>query len=102
MYPEGGFKETVTHGIVREALLSFGIKEKQITNTAVTGMVVDMWGTGVATSSKKEDCHLIALRADMDGLPIPENAKDLSYRTTTDHAHMCGHDGHMAVLLAAV
>ena len=36
----------------------------------------------------------------MDGLPIPENAQDLSYKTTTDHAHMCGHDGHMACLLA--
>ena len=36
----------------------------------------------------------------MDGLPIPENAKDLPYRTQTDHAHMCGHDGHMACLLA--
>ena len=44
---------------------------------------------------------MIALRADIDGLPMPENAKDLKYRTKTDHAHMCGHDGHMACLLMA-
>lgn len=64
-------------------------------------MVVDLWGKAPATSTKKGDCCLIALRADMDGLPMPENAADLSYKTTTDHAHMCGHDGHMACLLAA-
>jgi hippurate hydrolase len=44
---------------------------------------------------------LIALRTDMDGLHMPENNPDLAYRTQTDHAHMCGHDGHMATLLAA-
>ncbi len=43
----------------------------------------------------------VALRADMDALPIPENNPDLSYKTTTSSAHMCGHDGHMATLLAA-
>ena len=45
---------------------------------------------------------MIALRADMDGLPIPENNPHLPYKTQTEHAHMCGHDGHMAVLLCAV
>jgi len=60
--------------------------------------VVDLMGTGPKTSDSS--CNLVALRADMDGLPIPENAQDLSYKTTTDHAHMCGHDGHMACLLA--
>ena len=44
---------------------------------------------------------IVALRADMDGLPMPENNKDLKYRTQTSFAHMCGHDGHMAMLLAA-
>ena len=41
---------------------------------------------------------MIALRADMDGLPIPENNPHLPYKSKTDYAHMCGHDGHMAVL----
>ena len=38
----------------------------------------------------------------MDGLPIPENNPNLPYKTQTNHAHMCGHDGHMAVLLSTV
>lgn len=36
----------------------------------------------------------------MDGLPIAENNQSLAYKTTTDHAHMCGHDGHMATILS--
>lgn len=44
---------------------------------------------------------MIALRADMDGLPIPENNPHLEYKSVTSFAHMCGHDGHMTVLLAA-
>jgi len=36
----------------------------------------------------------------MDGLPIPENNPHLEYKTMTDHAHMCGHDGHMATILS--
>lgn len=42
----------------------------------------------------------IALRADLDGLPMPENNKNLPYRSITNYAHMCGHDGHMATLIA--
>ncbi len=37
----------------------------------------------------------------MDALPIPENNPTLPYRTVTSCSHMCGHDGHMATLLAA-
>jgi amidohydrolase len=44
---------------------------------------------------------MIALRADMDGLPMPENNKHLPYRSQTEAAHMCGHDGHITILLAA-
>lgn len=43
---------------------------------------------------------MVALRADIDALPMPEHNQDLPYKTTTDYAHMCGHDGHMAMLLA--
>jgi metal-dependent amidase/aminoacylase/carboxypeptidase family protein len=44
---------------------------------------------------------MIAIRADMDALPMPENNQKLEYKSVTDHAHMCGHDGHVAMLLAA-
>lgn len=42
----------------------------------------------------------MALRADMDGLPMEENNPDLEYKTCTEFAHMCGHDGHMASLMS--
>ena len=59
--------------------------------------MVDIKGTGPASENKVK---AIALRADMDGLPIPENNPDLAYKTKTDHAHMCGHDGHMVTILS--
>jgi len=66
---------------------------------AGTGLVVDLKGTGAA--AEDTSVKMIALRADMDGLPMAENNPTLPYRTQTAAAHMCGHDGHMATLLSA-
>ena len=72
-----------------------------------TGLIVDIMGTGDTKATNKAVKHeasaikLIALRADLDGLPMPENNQALPYKTQTDHAHMCGHDGHMACLISA-
>ena len=44
---------------------------------------------------------MIAIRADIDALPMLEHNEGLDYITVTKYAHMCGHDGHMAMLLAA-
>ena len=60
-------------------------------------MTVDIYGTG--PKSDKGPCKSVAIRTDMDGLPMPENNPDLEYKSKTDHAHMCGHDGHMATIL---
>jgi len=87
-----------TSAKIREMLLSFGIEEKFIKPCAGTGLVVDIVGTG---EEIKGGVKAIALRADMDALPIPEINPTLPYKTITDSAHMCGHDGHMATLLAA-
>lgn len=61
---------------------------------------MDIAGTG-PKSADKDGNHIntIALRADMDALPMKENNPHLEYTTTTDWAHMCGHDGHMATIL---
>ena len=44
----------------------------------------------------------LALRADIDGLPIPENNPHLEYSSKTSFAHMCGHDGHTVIMLGVV
>ena len=79
-------------------MIRFGVKTSEFHNCAKTGMYVDINGTG---PKSKSPCNIVALRTDMDGLPMPENNPNLSYKTKTDHAHMCGHDGHMACLMAA-
>ena len=43
----------------------------------------------------------MAIRADIDGLPMAENNHSLPYKSQTGFAHMCGHDGHIAMLMAA-
>ena len=97
-HAELAFKEVRTSAKVREMLLAYGIEESSIKPCAGTGLVVDIEGTGDASS---EGVKVVALRADMDALPIPENNPTLPYKTQTDCAHMCGHDGHMATLLSA-
>jgi amidohydrolase len=57
-------------------------------------------GTGVICDVGEGD-RCVALRADMDALPLTE-ATGLSFSSTVDGvAHMCGHDAHTAILLGA-
>ncbi|CDW83506.1 amidohydrolase [Stylonychia lemnae] len=99
-HPEGGFQEFETQKKLKAALFSYGIEEENIKVAAKTGLVVDIQGKGEVQADNK-GIKMIALRADMDALPIPENNPDLEYKTTNSWAHMCGHDGHMTTLLAA-
>ena len=88
-YPELSFQEKRTSKIVAEKLESFGINVSK--NIGKTGVV------GVLQGSKKG--KTIALRADMDALPIQETG-DLSYKSVNDGVmHACGHDAHTAMLL---
>lgn len=100
-HAEGGFKEFKTKAALYDMLLKVGVAKSEIKPCAGTGMVVDLRGKGkVAKDGKNGTVNCVALRADMDALPIPENNPDLDYKTQTDHAHMCGHDGHMASLMS--
>ncbi len=90
-HPEIAFEEDRTSGIVAEKLESFGIEVHR--GLAKTGVV----GTLQAGTANQA----IALRADMDALPIQE-ANDFEHRSVHDKKmHACGHDGHTTMLLGA-
>ena len=90
-HPELGFKEHITAKIIADKLKSYGIEVK--TGIGKTGVIGDLHGTGGGKT--------IALRADMDALPVKETC-DVSYKSQNDGVmHACGHDGHMAMLLGA-
>lgn len=75
------------------------MEPEAIKNCIETGLVVDIRGTGPRSENESEDTiDSIALRADMDALPMTENST-FEYKTITTWAHMCGHDGHMATIL---
>ena len=90
-HPELGFQEERTAGIVARLLTSFGLEvHEKIGGTGVVGVLQRGNGTGS-----------IALRADMDALPLGETG-DCDHKSTHDGVmHACGHDGHTSMLLGA-
>jgi amidohydrolase len=90
-HPELAFNEERTAGIVASRLAEYGCEVAS--GLAKTGVV----GTLRAGRSRRA----IALRADMDALPIEEQ-NDFAHRSTASgRMHACGHDGHTAILLGA-
>lgn len=90
-YPEIGFEEVRTSGIVAEKLASWGIEVHR--GIGKTGVVGVLKGNG--------DGRTIGLRADMDALPMEERT-NLAYSSKiANRFHGCGHDGHTTMLLAA-
>ena len=91
-HPELAFNEKRTAAIVNKKLISWGIDTKtNIGKTGVVGILKGNAGKG----------KTIALRADMDALPIQETSTS-SYKSIYDGImHACGHDAHTAILLGA-
>ncbi len=89
-HPELSFREYETSDMVAGLLEEWGLEVRR--GVAGTGVVARLDG-GLPGRA-------IALRADMDALPI-EDAKDCEYRSAARGImHACGHDGHTAELLA--
>lgn len=84
--PEPSEKEFATSDFIAAELKAMGHKFRRM-------------GTGIVCDVKGEDgTHTIALRADIDALPIAEKT-DCPFRASGDYMHACGHDGHTAMLL---
>ena len=97
---EIAFNEFKTQATIMDLLKEWGLPDSAISKCVGTGLVVDIKGTAAATPDDNNH-RVVAIRADMDALPMTEHNTDLEYKTQTPYAHMCGHDGHMAMLLAA-
>jgi amidohydrolase len=86
-HPEPSFHERETARFVAETLESFGLDVERPTETSVLARL----GTGRA----------VALRADIDALPIHEESGVEFASERPGFMHACGHDGHTAMLLGA-
>lgn len=90
-HPELGYEEFATGDLVAHQLTHWGFTVTR--NVGKTGMV--------ATLCQGDGTRAIALRADMDALPIIEETA-LDYASTAPgKMHACGHDGHTTMLLGA-
>jgi len=87
-YPELGRQEYATTQFVAERLADAGLNPKVLPG-----------GTGLTCDLGPEDQPRIALRADMDALPMAELTGAPYSSTIPNIAHACGHDAHTAILL---
>lgn len=88
-HPELAFRETRTAAAAAEHAERLGFRVRR--GVGRTGVVAELGGGG----------PVVALRADMDALPIQE-AGDVEYRSTVAGVmHACGHDAHVAMLVGA-
>ncbi|HEY0007100.1 MAG TPA: M20 family metallopeptidase [Tepidisphaeraceae bacterium] len=90
--PELGYAEFETAALIRNELTQLGIP-----------FHADISGLPTATVAHLGDPSkpCIALRADIDALPIVERTGASYASTHPDRMHACGHDGHITVLLGA-
>jgi amidohydrolase len=97
MHPELGNQEFRTTAAIKERLERAGLKPRVL--PIGTGLVCDI-GTGTDSGQWSGGPRMLALRADIDALPIPDTKTECAYRSQVpDRAHACGHDVHTTVVL---
>ncbi|MEU0964752.1 M20 family metallopeptidase [Streptomyces sp. NPDC005917] len=93
MHPELGNQEFRTTAAIKERLEKAGLRPRVL--PMGTGLICDI-------GPDADGLPVLALRADIDALPIPDMKTECPYRSTVpDRAHACGHDVHTAVVLGA-
>lgn len=90
-HPELSFQEFNTTTYIKNELTRLGIE--------ITDMDSSVGVVGLLHGTNEGPC--VALRADIDGLPIQEQSSCLTPSLTDSVSHTCGHDGHIACLLGA-
>jgi amidohydrolase len=90
--PELSGKEFKTTAFIEKQLKKAGIQTLRITKTGVLGII-----KGTKASSKK----CIALRADIDALPVCEKTGMVYASKNSGVMHACGHDGNSTIVLGA-
>jgi hippurate hydrolase len=89
--PELSYQEFETSKFIQNKLSSFGVPFQIMATTGVVGLI----------KGKNPDSRVIAIRADMDALPIKEE-NNVPYKSTKEGImHACGHDVHTTCLLGA-
>lgn len=92
--PELGFREQLTSEFIAQKLTEWGIDHQ--TGIAQTGIVALIHGTKSVPGDRPK---VLAIRADMDALPIQE-LNDIPYKSLHEGLmHACGHDGHVTIAL---
>jgi hippurate hydrolase len=90
-HPELSYQEFQTSAFVQEKLKQMDIPYQVMSTTGVVGLI----------RGKDPDARIVALRADMDALPITEETA-IPYKSLNEGVmHACGHDLHTACLLGA-
>jgi len=119
-HPELGFEEVRTSETIASRLAQWGIPvHRGLGGTGVVGIVqgrrqhnapgsphfagtdATIEGTDATAGGTVSAARAIGLRADMDALPITERNRFAHASTNPGRMHACGHDGHVAMLLAA-
>ncbi|MDR1481677.1 MAG: amidohydrolase [Synergistaceae bacterium] len=92
--PELSWRETETSGLIEGKLVELGLANvRRGYGGTESGVSADLIGY------RPGPC--VALRADIDALPLTEE-NDVAYRSAAEHTmHACGHDGHISILLGA-
>ena len=90
-HPELSYQEFETSAFVQKKLTELGIEFEVMAQTGVVGLI----------KGRNPEKRVIALRADLDALPITE-INDITYKSKNEGVmHACGHDVHTSCLLGA-